>query len=65
MLDHGSASLRLIARVFDRQTKGLSRDDALDDITHYWATNTGISSGRLDGENKLSFSPKASPSPSP
>ena len=27
----------------------------LDNITHYWLTNTGISSGRLYWENKLSF----------
>jgi len=55
MLDHDSTSLALIARVFDGQTEGLSRDDVLDNVTHYWLTNTGISSGRLYFENKLSF----------
>jgi hypothetical protein len=55
MLDHDSTSLALIARVFDGQTEGLSRDDVLDNITHFWLTNTGISSGRLYWENKLSF----------
>jgi pimeloyl-ACP methyl ester carboxylesterase len=55
LLDHDATSLALIARVFDGQTEGLSRDDVLDNITHYWLTNTGISSGRLYWENKLSF----------
>ena len=55
LLDHDATSLALIARVFDGQTEGLSRDDVLDNITHYWLTNTGISSGRLYWENKFSF----------
>src|SRR5687767_6113816 len=55
LLDHDATSLALIARVFDGQTEGLTRDDVLDNITHYWLTNTGISSGRLYAENKLSF----------
>jgi pimeloyl-ACP methyl ester carboxylesterase len=55
MLDHDSASLELIARVFDGQSEGLSRDDVLDNITHYWLTNTGVSAGRIYWENKLSF----------
>jgi pimeloyl-ACP methyl ester carboxylesterase len=55
MLDHDSTSLALIARVFDVHAEGLTRDDVLDNITHYWLTNTGISSGRLYYENKLSF----------
>jgi pimeloyl-ACP methyl ester carboxylesterase len=55
MLDHDSASLELIARVFDGQAEGLTRDDVLDNITHYWLTNTGVSSGRLYWENKLGF----------
>jgi len=55
MLDHDSTSMALIARVFDGQPEGLTRDDVLDNITHYWFTNTGISSGRLYWENKLSF----------
>jgi pimeloyl-ACP methyl ester carboxylesterase len=33
----------------------LTRDDVLDNITLYWLTNTGISSGRLYWENKLSL----------
>jgi pimeloyl-ACP methyl ester carboxylesterase len=55
MLDHDSTSLALIARTFDGQTEGLTRDDVLDNITHYWLTNTGVSSGRLYWENKSSF----------
>ena len=55
LLDHDATSLALIARVFDGQTEGLSRDDVLDNITHYWLTNSGISSGRLYWENKFSF----------
>ncbi|WP_439957926.1 epoxide hydrolase family protein [Modestobacter marinus] len=55
MLDHDSTSMALIARVFDGQHEGLTRDDVLDNITHYWLTNTGVSSGRLYWENKLSF----------
>lgn len=55
MLDHDAASLALIARVFDGQSEGLTRDDVLDNITHYWLTNTGVSSGRLYRENKLGF----------
>jgi pimeloyl-ACP methyl ester carboxylesterase len=55
MLDHDATSLALIGRVFDGQTEGLTRDDVLDNITHYWLTNTGISSGRLYKENTASF----------
>ncbi len=55
MLDHDSTSLALIARVFDGQAEGLTRDDVLDNITHYWLTNTGVSSGRLYRENTVGF----------
>jgi pimeloyl-ACP methyl ester carboxylesterase len=59
ILDHDYISLALITRVFDGQTEGLSRDDILDNITHYWLTNTGVSSARLYWENTLPFfSPK-------
>jgi pimeloyl-ACP methyl ester carboxylesterase len=33
----------------------LTRDDILDNITHYWLTNTGVSSARLYWENRLPF----------
>jgi pimeloyl-ACP methyl ester carboxylesterase len=55
MLDHDAASLALIARVFDGQSEGLTRDDILDNITLYWLTNTAISSARLYWESKLAF----------
>jgi pimeloyl-ACP methyl ester carboxylesterase len=55
MLDHDAASQALIARVFDGQPEGLTRDDVLDNVTLYWLTNTGISSARLYWENKLNF----------
>ncbi|MEA2966502.1 MAG: hypothetical protein QOI46_6600 [Alphaproteobacteria bacterium] len=47
MIDHDIRSYRLIARVFDGKTEGLTRDDILDNITLYWLTNTAISSARL------------------
>jgi pimeloyl-ACP methyl ester carboxylesterase len=47
MLDHDIRSYQMIARVFDGQAEGLSRDDVLDNITLYWLTNTAISSARL------------------
>jgi pimeloyl-ACP methyl ester carboxylesterase len=55
MLDHDAASHALIARVFDGQTEGLTRDDVLDNITFYWLTNTAVSSARLYWESKLAF----------
>jgi pimeloyl-ACP methyl ester carboxylesterase len=55
ILDHDARSGELIARVFDGQHEGLSRDDILDNITLYWLTNTAISSARLYWENKLVF----------
>ncbi len=55
MLDHDARSYELIARVFRRETEGLSRDDILDNITLYWLTGTAVSSARLYWENKLAF----------
>jgi pimeloyl-ACP methyl ester carboxylesterase len=55
MLDHDSTSLALISRVFEGQSEGLTRDDILDNITFYWLTNTGVSSGRLYAENTVGF----------
>ena len=55
ILDHDARSYELMARVFDGQAEGLTRDDILDNITLYWLTNTGVSSGRLYWENKLAF----------
>jgi pimeloyl-ACP methyl ester carboxylesterase len=59
LLDHDARSLALIARAFDGQTEGLTRDDVLDNVTLFWLTNTGVSAARLYWENKLPFfSPK-------
>jgi pimeloyl-ACP methyl ester carboxylesterase len=55
MLDHDARSYALIARVFDGQSEGLTRDDILDNITLYWLTNTTVSSARIYWENKFSF----------
>jgi len=57
ILDHDIRSYELMARVFDGQTEGLTRDDILDNITFYWLTNTGVSSARLyfENNNKLAF----------
>ncbi len=55
MLDHDARSQELIARVFDGQKEGLTRDDVLDNVTLYWLTNTAVSSARLYWESKLAF----------
>ena len=55
ILDHDIRSYELIARVFDGQAEGLTRDDILDNITLYWLTGTAVSSARLYWENKLPF----------
>src|SRR6266446_9212594 len=55
ILDHDEASEALMARVFDGQPEGLTRDDILDNVTLYWLTNTAVSSARLYWESKLAF----------
>ena len=55
MIDHDIRSYELIARVFDGQTEGLTRDDVLDNITLYWLTGTAVSSARLYWEYKGGF----------
>jgi pimeloyl-ACP methyl ester carboxylesterase len=55
MLDHDERSYQLIARAFAGNPGGLSWDDVLDNITHYWLTNTGVSSARLYWESHLAF----------
>jgi pimeloyl-ACP methyl ester carboxylesterase len=55
MLDHDERSYQLIARAFAGNPGGLSRDDVLDNVTHYWLTNTGVSSARLYWESHLAF----------
>jgi len=64
MIDHDADSYALIARVFDGQREGLTRDDILDNVTLYWLTNTTVSSARLYWESKLAFfAPKNVPIP--
>jgi pimeloyl-ACP methyl ester carboxylesterase len=46
-LDHDARSLQLIARVFNGQAEGLTRDDVVDNITITWLTNTAVSGARL------------------
>ncbi len=59
MIDHDARSLELIARSFNGDQEGLTRDDVLDNVTLFWLTNTGVSAARLYWENKLGFfSPK-------
>jgi len=55
LLDHDGRSYALIARVFDGQHEGLTRDDILDNATLYWLTNTTVSSARIYWENKFAF----------
>src|SRR5205823_4478776 len=54
-LDHDARSYELIARVFDGQSEGLTRDDILDNVTITWLTNTALSGARLYWENKLGY----------
>jgi pimeloyl-ACP methyl ester carboxylesterase len=46
-LDHDILSYEMIARAFDGESEGMSRDDVLDNITVTWLTNTAISGARL------------------
>jgi pimeloyl-ACP methyl ester carboxylesterase len=64
LLDHGDGygqpAAPIISAVLMRTVNGhpagdLTRDDVLDDITLYWLTNTGVSSGRLYWENKINL----------
>ena len=64
MIDHGDGwaqpAAPVTSAVLGRTVNGhpagdLTRDDVLDDITLYWLTNTGVSSGRLYWENKVSL----------
>ena len=54
-LDHDARSYELIARVFNGQSEGLTRDDILDNVTITWLTNTALSGARLYWENKLGY----------
>jgi pimeloyl-ACP methyl ester carboxylesterase len=50
-LDHDARSYALIARVFEGESEGLTRDDILDNVTITWLTNTALSGARLYWEN--------------
>jgi pimeloyl-ACP methyl ester carboxylesterase len=64
LLDHGDGYAQpaaamtsaVLGRTVDGHTAGdLTRDDVLDNITLYWLTNTGVSSGRLYWESKINL----------
>jgi pimeloyl-ACP methyl ester carboxylesterase len=56
MINHDPYSYGEIAQAFAGSPVGeLTRDGVLDDITLYWLTNTGVSSGRLYWESKYGF----------
>jgi pimeloyl-ACP methyl ester carboxylesterase len=55
LIDHDLRSYELIARVFDGQPEGLTREDVVENITLYWLTKTAVSSARLYSENNLAF----------
>ncbi|MEU6657556.1 epoxide hydrolase family protein [Streptomyces sp. NPDC046821] len=55
LLDHGDHDDQPAAAIISalRGThENLTRDDVLDNITHYWLTNTGVSANRFYWENK-------------
>ena len=47
MIDHDWKSMALISRSFAGVQEGLTRDDVLDNITHFWLTNSGVSASRM------------------
>ena len=67
MLDHDKRSYERISELFSSQRPygAITRDDVLDNVTLYWLTDTGASSGRLywEGAKALAAS-KGAPLPS-
>jgi pimeloyl-ACP methyl ester carboxylesterase len=56
MINHDPYTYGEIARAFEGNPVGeLTRDEILDNITLYWLTNTGVSSGRLYWDNSFGF----------
>jgi len=55
IIDHDIWTYKQIARLFDGEKLGFTRDEILDNITLYWLTETAVSSARLYWENKLVF----------
>src|SRR5689334_19673671 len=54
-LDHDARSYELIARVFDGQSEGLTRDDMLDNTTIALLRNSALSGARLYSEDELRY----------
>jgi pimeloyl-ACP methyl ester carboxylesterase len=65
-LDHDARSYELIARVFNGQSEGMTRDDILDNVTITWLTNTAVSAavstGRTGGRRSSPSRASAPPS---
>ncbi len=56
MINHDANSYQDIADAFAGHPVGdLTRDDVLDNVTFYWLTNTGVSSGRLYWDDTYGF----------
>jgi pimeloyl-ACP methyl ester carboxylesterase len=63
LIDHGDGDAQPAAAItaaLSKPTAGrpadeLTRDDVLDNITLFWLTNTGVSSGRIYWENRFPF----------
>lgn len=56
IMNHDHASYEDIAAgILGNPVGNLTPDEVLDNITHYWLTNTAVSSGRLYWENKGGF----------
>jgi pimeloyl-ACP methyl ester carboxylesterase len=56
MINHDAYTYGEIAQAFEGNPVGeLTRDEVLDNITLYWMTNTGVSSGRLYWDNTYGF----------
>ncbi len=55
IIDHDIWTYRQIARVFDGEQLGLTKDDIVGNITLYWLTRTAVSSARLYWENHNAF----------
>jgi pimeloyl-ACP methyl ester carboxylesterase len=55
LMDHDAKSLAMITRSIAGVPEGLSPDDVLDNVTHFWLTNTVVSAGRLYAENQFDF----------
>ncbi len=53
MIDHDAASQALIARIFDGEQAGLTKDDIIDNVSFYWLSGTAISSARLYWDNSV------------